>query len=196
MTSDKDSGEGGALDASAIELSLRFQGFAAGPGAGGVGRAFAHQAAPHGDPAWANAWARLTAVRVYLALSADPLVGRTERGVLLKALARHIGTSEAYLRKLATRYFYAQSLDMFLPRRMGRAVATASGAGSRGRRIDPRVAAIMAEEVAVWRQAGADPARRMSVYERVMERAAAEGLRPPAYPTLLARMKRATTVPR
>ena len=73
----------------------------------------------HSAAAWAQAWARMTAVRVYLALTADPQVSRSERLAVLRALARHLGTSEAHLRRLAREYFFSHSITMFLPKKRG-----------------------------------------------------------------------------
>lgn len=144
----------------------------------------------HSGAAWAKAWARLTAVRVYLALSADPAIGRSERRSLLRALSWHLGTSEAHLRRLAAKYFYAQSIEMFLPRRTRtRLEARTSVTMKKTRMQEPCVLEIIETEVLAWHESGPGRLTKRAVFDRIAGRCLSEGLQPPSYATVAGRMR-------
>ncbi|WP_112664307.1 hypothetical protein [Microvirga flavescens] len=125
----------------------------------------------------AKAWMQFMVARAYFALTDNRNVSRADKTRILKMLARSAGISTTRLHALLNQYFYARSIDAFLPM-----------TENDGRRVDPRVEEIIAEEIE-RAQGAPQPQTRVALMAQIRQRCQEEGLNPPARNTILMRIR-------
>lgn len=118
-----------------------------------------------------------TVAKTYFSLTDNRDVSRADKTRILKMLALSAGISTTRLHALLNQYFYARSIEGFLPT-----------LENDGRRVETRVEEIIAEEIE-RAQSNPEPQTRVALMALIRQRCQNEGFGPPARNTILMRIK-------